>query len=168
LRLLVNYANVLQDEDTLGTPEVRSLVASHLHDLAALAIGATRDAAEVASGRGVQAARLRAIKATIVENLADRQVSIDIVAARHGVTPRYVSRLFESTATTFSEFVLVQRLNRAHRMLIAPAFLGRTVSSIAFEVGFGDISYFNRTFRRRYGTTPSDVREAAQGGNGGS
>jgi AraC-like DNA-binding protein len=164
LRLLVNYTSVLQDEDTLATPEVRSMVAVHLLDLAALAIGATRDAAEVASGRGVQAARLRAIKAAIIESLADRQLSIEAVAAHHGVTPRYVSRLFESAATTFSEFVLAQRLNRAHRMLTAPAFFGRTISSIAFEAGFGDLSYFNRTFRRRYGETPSDVRANLRGG----
>jgi AraC-like DNA-binding protein len=168
LRLLVNYSGILRDEDTLATPEVRSMVATHLHDLAALAIGATRDAAAVASGRGVQAARLRAIKAAIVENLADRQLSIHTVAAHHGVTPRYVSRLFEVSATTFSEFVLAQRLNRAHRMLIAPAFFGRTVSSIAFEAGFGDLSYFNRTFRRVYDATPSEVREAARAENGHS
>lgn len=162
LRLLVNYSSILQDEDTLATPEVRGMVATHLHDLAALAIGATRDATAAANGRGVQAARLRSIKAAIVQNLADRQLSIDTIAARHGVTPRYVSRLFEGTATTFSEFVLAQRLDRAHRMLIAPAFSGHTVSSIAFEAGFGDVSYFNRTFRRRYGATPSDVRETAR------
>ena len=168
LRLLVHYAGALQRQDTFETPELRNMVSTHLHDLAALAIGATRDAAEVASGRGVRAARLRAIKGAIVENLADRQLSVDIIAARHGVTPRYVRRLFESTATTFSEFVLAQRLNRAYRMLVASAFFGRTVSSIAFEAGFGDISYFNRTFRRLYGATPSDVREAAQRENGRS
>jgi transcriptional regulator GlxA family with amidase domain len=28
--------------------------------------------------------------------------------------------------------------------------------------GFGDVSCFNRTFRRRYGAAPSDMREAAQ------
>jgi AraC-like DNA-binding protein len=33
---------------------------------------------------------------------------------------------------------------------------------VAYEAGFGDLSYFNRTFRRRYGATPSDVREAAR------
>jgi AraC-like DNA-binding protein len=162
LRLLVHYAGVLRDEDTLATPEVRSLVSTQLHDLAALAIGATRDAAAVAAGRGVRAARLRAIKADIVENLTNRQLSIDSVAARHGVTPRYVSRLFESDATTFSEFALVQRLNRARRMLVDPRFSDRTVSSVAFEAGFGDISYFNRAFRRLYGATPSDVRAEAQ------
>jgi AraC-like DNA-binding protein len=37
----------------------------------------------------------------------------------------------------------------------------------AFEVGFGNLSYFNRSFRRRYGVTPSDMRAAARRGNGG-
>jgi len=158
LRLLVHYASMLKDRDMLATPEVQNLVSTHLHDLAALTIGATRDAAMVAVGRGVPAARLRAIKADIVKNLTDRLLSIETVAQRQGITPRYVSMLFESDATTFSEFVLIQRLNRAHRMLIDARFSDRTVSSVAFEAGFGDLSYFNRAFRRRYGATPSDVR----------
>jgi AraC-like DNA-binding protein len=161
LRLLVHYAGVLRDEDALVTPEVRSLIVTHLYDLAALAIGATRDAAAIAGGRGVPAARLRAIKADIVENLTNRRLSIDSGAVRHGVTPRYVRMLFEGEATTFSEFVVVQRLARAHRMLTDPRFAGRTINAIALDTGFGDLSYFNRTFRRRYGLTPSDVRRRA-------
>jgi AraC-like DNA-binding protein len=46
-------------------------------------------------------------------------------------------------------------------MLRDPRFDSRTISSVAFEVGFGDLSYFNRTFRSRYGMTPSDVRDGA-------
>ncbi|TKW77935.1 MAG: helix-turn-helix domain-containing protein, partial [Bradyrhizobium icense] len=30
--------------------------------------------------------------------------------------------------------------------------------------GFNDISYFNRAFRRQFGTTPTDVRESPAGG----
>lgn len=163
LRLLVHYASALKEKDMLAAPEVQSLVSTHLKDLAALAIGATRDAAVAASGRGVPAARLRAIKADIVKNLTDRNLSIDTIARLHGITPRYVSMLFDGDATTFSEFVLVKRLNHAHRMLINPRYSNHTVSSVAFEAGFGDLSYFNRAFRRLYGATPSDIRAGAQG-----
>jgi AraC-like DNA-binding protein len=45
-------------------------------------------------------------------------------------------------------------------MLTNPALAGRSVASIAFDAGFGDLSYFNRTFKRCYGTTPSEVRDA--------
>ena len=51
-----------------------------------------------------------------------------------------------------------QRLKRAHRMLRSAEFAERPVSSIAYDVGFGNLSYFNRCFRRFYGLTPSDVR----------
>jgi AraC-like DNA-binding protein len=144
--------------DTLGTPEVRSLVATHLHDLAALAFGATRDAAAVAAGRGVQAARLRAIKDDILKRSADERLSVTDVAKRHHVTPRYVQLLFESDGGTFSEYIIEQRLAHAYRMLGAAKFADWTIGAIAFEVGFSNLSYFNRTFRRRYGVTPSDVR----------
>ena len=162
LRLLVHYAAMLKEEDWVTDPHLQGLMASHLQDLAVLAIGATRDAAMVAGGRGVPAARLRAIKADILKNLTDRRLSIDAVATRHGITRRYVSMLFDGDATTFSEFVLVQRLDRAYRMLADPGFSDRTISSLAFEAGFGDLSYFNRCFRRLYGATPSDVRANSQ------
>lgn len=161
MRLLMSYAGIFRDAHALASPELRGIVATHLHDLAALAIGATRDAAALATHRGVRAARLRAIKADIVKNLGDKGLSIEAIAARHGVTSRYVSMLFESEPLTFSEFVLSQRLHRAHRMLGDPRLANLSISAIAMETGFGDISYFNRTFRRAYGATPSDVRAAA-------
>jgi len=40
-------------------------------------------------------------------------------------------------------------------MLSEPQFSERPVSAIAYDVGFGDLSYFNRCFRRAYGVTPS-------------
>jgi AraC-like DNA-binding protein len=57
--------------------------------------------------------------------------------------------------------VLTQRLARAYRRLSDARFAHRPVSAIAYEAGFGDLSYFNRTFRRTYGATPSDVRARA-------
>jgi AraC-like DNA-binding protein len=69
--------------------------------------------------------------------------------------------LFESEGTTFSRFLLSQRLAVAHRTLCDSRFADKTVSAIAFEAGLGDLSHFNRDFRRRYGESPSDVRAAA-------
>jgi AraC-like DNA-binding protein len=161
LRLLLTYVDVLEDQDTMKTPELQRAVVSHIHDLCALAIGATRDAAEIARGRGLRVARLRAIKADIVRNLRDGDVSVTALAGRHGVTPRYIQRLFESEGTTLSKFVLGQRLAQAYRMLADPRLGHRTIGTLAFDAGFGDLSTFNRQFRRYYGATPSDIRIAA-------
>jgi hypothetical protein len=37
------------------------------------------------------------------------------------------------------------------RMLTDPRFAGRSITSVAFDAGFGDVSYFNRSFRCRFG-----------------
>jgi AraC-like DNA-binding protein len=160
LHLLTSYAAMLTDENMLVTPELQRTVTTHLHDLVALALGATRDATEVSRNRGVRAARLRAIKTFTIENSSRRDLSIGVVAAHFGVTPRYLQKLFEDDGTTFSTFLLQQRLARAHRMLTQPRFAQSLVSTVAYDVGFGDLSYFNRCFKRYYGATPGDLREA--------
>jgi AraC-like DNA-binding protein len=161
LRLLARYLDVLEDAHALEAPELRRAAATHIHDLCALAIGATRDAAEVARGRGVRAARLHAVKADIVQSLSSGPVSASTLAMRHRVTPRYIRKLFEGQGTSLSRFVLNQRLALVHRLLTDPHYRHRTIGSLAFEAGFGDLSTFNRKFRRYYGATPSDVRAAA-------
>lgn len=161
LRILLNYSTVLCDDNALATEDLRNLVSIHVQDLAALMFGATRDAAATAFKRGVPAARLRAIKADIVKNLANRQLSIEFIALRHGITPRYVGMLFEKETLTFSEFVLARRLNLARTMLTDARYAAHSVSSIAYGSGFGDLSYFNRVFRQQYGATPSEIRQLA-------
>jgi AraC-like DNA-binding protein len=88
-------------------------------------------------------------------------LSVTKVAASQGVTPRYVQMLFEGEGTTFSAFVLGERLAFAHRILSDPRYSGRPIGTIALDAGFGDLSYFNRIFRRTYSGTPTDIRDHA-------
>jgi AraC-like DNA-binding protein len=81
--------------------------------------------------------------ADINVNLGDCDLTAAAVARRQCVTPRYVHKLFEDEGFTFSAFVLGRRLSRAHRMLSDPRFSDRSISSVAFHIGFGDLSYFN-------------------------
>jgi AraC-like DNA-binding protein len=159
LNLLVTYACAIAEALPLATPELQRLAVSHVHDLIAATIRATRDGKAIAEGRGIAAARLQAIMADISSNLGDGDLEVAEIARRHRVTPRYVHKLFESEGLTFSAFVLGQRLSRAHRILSDPRFADRNISSVAFDVGFGDLSYFNRTFRRRYAATQTDIRQ---------
>jgi AraC-like DNA-binding protein len=165
LELLASYLGELNNV-ALSTPHLQRTVVSHAHDLAALALGATRDAAAIANGRAVPAARLHAIKTEIVNDLNRDDLSLTELSARHGVTPRYVQILFENEGTTFSRFLLDQRLKRAYCMLSDLRLVERTISAIAYEAGFSDLSHFNRSFRRRYGESPSDVRSSARGIDG--
>jgi AraC-like DNA-binding protein len=161
LKLLTRYVGVLEEGQELESPELCHAVVNHVHDLLSLSLGASRDAAEIANGRGLQAARLGAAKADILKNLSRQGFSVREIARHLGVTPRYVQKPFDSAGMTFPKFLLDQRLVRSHRMLTSPRFRGLSITYIAFEAGFGDLSHFNRSFRRRYGESPSDVRAAA-------
>jgi AraC-like DNA-binding protein len=162
LKLLAGYTNaLLGDDHGVKTPALRYRVAAHVHDLVALALGATREAEDIAKSRGMAAARLRAAKIYTIENIGNREISIGAVAAHLGMSQRYLQRLFEIDGTTFAAFLLSQRLARAHRMLREPRSAQKRVSAIAYDVGFGDLSYFSRCFRRLYGATPMDIRQAA-------
>jgi AraC-like DNA-binding protein len=165
LQLLQGYVEMLAESPMPETPELRGLAAAHVHDLLALAIGASRDAAAIAEGRGVRVARLAAIKADIAAHLGERGLTVGAVAARQRLSPRYVQMLFEAEGTTFSRYVLGRRLVWAHRMLTDPRHARSTISRIALEAGFGDLSTFDHAFRRLYGASPSDVRAAAQRGD---
>ena len=122
--------------------------------------------AELAKGRGVRAARLSAVKSDIMAHLTHPDLSVGAVAVRQGISEPYIRTLFQGEGTSFSDFVLSQRLARAHRMLTDPRFADRSVTSIAYDAGFGDLSYFDRCFRRRFGDTPSAIRANAANGAG--
>lgn len=159
LRLLVGCVRELLHKDiTLTNPDLLRLLVAHVHDLLVLVVGATGDRAALAELRGLRAARLQGIKNDILNHLDRQELSISDLSRRQRVTPRYIQKLFETEGTTFTKFVLLLRLARAYQMLKSRRFVGWTIATIGYEAGFGDLSYFNRTFRHRYGFTPSDIR----------
>jgi AraC-like DNA-binding protein len=79
-------------------------------------------------------------------------------AKRAGLSPGAFSRLFRQTmGRTFKDYVTNQRIGLACRQLIETR---RTISEIAYAVGFENISCFNRSFRLRCGMSPRDFRIA--------
>ena len=138
--------------------QLAAAVATHLTELIELSLDPSGCAGLPGAADSVRAARLTSIKADIHRNLTDSSLTTAALAARHGITVRYLHKLFEDEAMTVSHYVLEGRLALARQLLSNPRLAERTISSIASDAGFGDLSYFNRTFRRRYSVTPSDVR----------
>jgi AraC-like DNA-binding protein len=163
LQLLTRYLRSVLD-GPVPSGELADTVVDHVTELIPLSPGVPADFATAASS--VRAARLQSIKADIACNLPDPALSATSVAARHGISTRYLHRLFEDDGRTFSRFVLDQRLELVHRRLRNPRFTTNTITAIARGAGFTDPSYFSRAFRRRYTATPTDVRRAEQIGDG--
>jgi len=161
LSLLIGYVGALRLGE-LTNPADRDLVVSHIYDLVALLLGAKGDARHLARQGGARAACLAAVMREIERRSGDPGLSAITIALLLGITPRYVHLLLEESGKSFTHHVLERRLDKAAALLRDPHWRHRKIADIAAEAGFADLSYFNRTFRRRYGATPSDVREAAR------
>jgi AraC-like DNA-binding protein len=154
LRLLSSYLETLFSLDDVA-------------DLVASAIGARPDAEPVIEERSARGARLKAVLEAINKQAGNPDLDPARIADKFGFSVRYLHRLLQDSGKTFSEYLLDRRIDRALRLLRDPRLTDRKISEIALDCGFADLSHFNRSFRRRFGDTPSAVRaEAARPENG--
>ena len=76
------------------------------------------------------------------------------------MSERTVHGLFAGTGSTFGKWVLNARLDRAAAALRSREWAGRSVTEIAFRLGFNDLSHFSRRFAERFGCAPRAYRAA--------
>jgi AraC-like DNA-binding protein len=162
-RLLFHYLDGSLEPDLNFSGSAGQLHEEHIVDLIALALGAEGEAARTIERIGVRAVRRAAILQEIGNYLGDPNLGAQAVAARVGISPRYLRRLLDETGQSLTEHLLDKRLERAAVLLRDPQGRAARIAAVAYECGFRDLSYFNRAFRRRYGLTPSDMRTAAPG-----
>jgi AraC-like DNA-binding protein len=165
LRLLADYAQAVNKLGPATDIVVQRTAVSHLFELVALALRSAFGAQIEATRQGMRAAMLHRIKQDILRNLHRSDLSLGYIAQRNALTPRSVQRLFAQEQKGFSEFVLSNRLERVYERLRDPRWHASTVTVVALECGFGDMSTFYRFFRRRYGLSPTDIRNSSRRSN---
>ncbi|MCP3465940.1 AraC family transcriptional regulator [Bradyrhizobium sp. CCGUVB23] len=158
LRLLRSWLANRAEVELSSDRTLRALYVQHTADLVAMILGPHSDAEALLEGRGIKAARLKAIIKAIRHNAVRPELSAEQVGRSLGISERYVRVLLEETGKTFSEHLTEERLQHARRLLSAPHLTNHTIAEIAMMSGFSDISHFNRSFRRRFGDTPTGVR----------
>ncbi len=106
--------------------------------------------------------RRRAIEMALwIEAHADQPIDLDRSARQAGLSPFHFLRLFAAVlGVTPHQYLVRARLCRAANLLAAD---DRPITAVAFDVGFGDLSNFVRTFHRAAGMSPRRFREAARG-----
>ena len=162
LHLLTNYLRSLF-RGPVPTGALADAVVDHVTALIALTLGAT--VATPAAEHSLRSARLQAIKADIT-----RHPHRSRPAPRRGRRPTPDQRPLPAPPLRARRPDLQPIRPRptprpdppppAH-----PRFADHTIAiaiAIAIDAGFADLSYFNRTFRRRYGTTPTEVAAEAR------
>jgi len=143
--------------DNEASAALREAARKHVFNLAAL-IASNCGAAGESSQNALAATRLEMALHYISAHSDDQQLTIGLVAQAQGISPRYLQRLMEGAGYSYTDVVNKTRLQKAFSSLTAASQRERTITDIAMEVGFADISYFNRLFRARFGDTPSSVR----------
>ncbi len=157
LFLLRSYLRATSLE-RFDAPDICEMAGRHLKDLIVLALsGGESRAAETLAGT-ISLSRRKTIEADMLANLDMPHLDLKWVAARQGVSPRHVQRLFEAQGTSFSDELRRLRLEKAAEMLADPRCRHRTILSISMDLGFADAPVFNRSFKRHFGFAPSEMR----------
>jgi AraC-like DNA-binding protein len=94
------------------------------------------------------------------KHISSADLSPQLAALNVGISVRYVHKLFAGRKTTFASYVTLKRLELVRKELISPS-CQQAISTVAYRCGFQDLSTFNRSFKRRYGVTPSKFRADA-------
>jgi AraC-like DNA-binding protein len=157
VQLLRAYIRSLERTAVAVSVDGRALVRRHVIDLAVLA-ATTRCSIGESSVSAVVAARRATALDHIRSSFEDPELSLESAARHLRISPRYLQRLLETSGTSFTARVNELRLQRAFTLLTEARDGERRISDIALQVGFPDISHFNRLFRSRFGDTPRGVR----------
>ena len=138
----------------IGLDEIGQLLASRFVEVVS---GKPRKAAA-----GAARDRRRAVETALwIDAHSHRPIGLEDAAGQAGISPFHFLRLFSDTlGVTPHQYLVRSRLRHAARRL---ADDDSAITDIAYDVGFGDLSNFVRTFHRAAGASPLKFRQASRG-----
>lgn len=102
---------------------------------------------------------IRRIENEIHQNY-DKKTALSDYARRWNYSLPYLSRKFKTeTGVTYSEYVMRTRVNEACRLLVNT---DKKIAEISELVGYGDVDFFCRVFKKHTGVTPKTFRRAVE------
>ncbi|AND86814.1 MULTISPECIES: helix-turn-helix transcriptional regulator [Bradyrhizobium] len=106
--------------------------------------------------------RRRAVEAALwIDANSHAEVDLEQAARHAGLSPFHFLRLFSAVlGVTPHQYLVRSRLRHAARLLTEDDI---AVTDVAYDVGFGDLSNFVRTFHRAAGVSPTKFRQASKG-----
>jgi AraC family transcriptional activator of tynA and feaB len=154
-RLLVRYMNALALELPRMDQAAGEAAASAALELLRAAVEPS-----LPSSRSANRAAIRAeVSRYVRSHLQDPHLGPASIARAYSMSVRALHALFEDVDASVAGLVRSERLARCLEDLQRAN--GGSVTDIAFRWGFCDAAHFSRVFKREFGATPSDVRQAA-------
>jgi len=116
------------------------------------------DVSVLGGAASAKAAHLHRICQTIETLLSDPNLTPGRVADEHGVSLRYLQKLFTMSGRTFSNYVRTRRLERCRAELISPLYTDLSITEICYRWCFNASAHFSRAFREHYKISPREYR----------
>jgi len=157
-RIAVEFCSALALEGGNLEPQSRAKLGDKFMDILALAISAESDDRRPSTETRVQSGRLLLVRNYIDEHLSDPNLSLGDIAKKNGVSLRTLHQLFHPMGMSASEWLRTRRLQRCYDLLTSPQHETKTITEIAYSMGFSSSSHFSNLFRAQFGLRPSDVR----------
>ncbi len=108
-----------------------------------------------AKGSAVVWQRRNDVVRYIEDNLRDPGLSPASIAAGLRLSSRYLRTVFSISGERVSAYILRRRLEECARQMRDPAWIGHTLTEIAFSWGFNTAAHFTRSFHEQYGVAPA-------------
>lgn len=161
-RFLGRYVNDLLSNRLPATPENVEALRDQLVELVAMIVTSGRP--NLAHGRPghLHALRNTWVRDFIGSHSDNPALSLEDVARGLSISSRSVQMALEAQGETFSRILLHVRLEKAKNMLHQSKTQKLRISDIAYQCGFNDVSYFNRTFKVKAGMTPRDFQKQVE------
>ena len=159
--LALGYAGLMLAGSAAPSAPLMHIATEHLYELLAGVLAPPKCFAPSPAREAIGMTRLMLIQRDILARLDWPELGLEHIARLHHISPRQVQRLFAREGTCFSDFVRDQRLERVRALLADPAQRQRSVLALALDSGFNGYPAFTRAFRRRFGMTPTEMRESA-------
>lgn len=97
--------------------------------------------------------RIEQIKSYISENLSDPALDINAISQKFYISYHHLCAIFKNkVGITLNDYIIDCRMRRAQELMKKGI---TNVSFLAATVGFSDVSYFSRCFKKHFGASPS-------------
>jgi AraC-like DNA-binding protein/mannose-6-phosphate isomerase-like protein (cupin superfamily) len=99
------------------------------------------------------------IKQYIKSVMNDPELNATKIAEATGLSKRYINNLFNEENTSLMHYLIEQRLELCRYYLSSVFYTHLSVTQIAMQYGFNNMSHFSRIFKKYYGYSPRAYRQ---------
>jgi len=153
---VVSMAKSLALSDDRLPADYGAQLANSLLDVFAMSYSAA--CGRIACEESVVRARQALVTEFIEARLHDPNLTPGMISSALRISPRYLRKLMAQYGETASSYILRRRLEESSKQLKTILYRNRTVTDIAFSLGFNSTAHFARVFKEKFGMTPTECR----------